>query len=89
MFETAVSKIEEGNFDVLMLDEILASVRLGVVDAEQLLSFLKNKPENLEVILTGRDPIPELVEIADYVSEIKKIKHPFDAGIYARKGIEF
>ena len=89
MFENAVSKIEEGNFDVLMLDEILASVRLGVVDAEQLLSFLKNKPENLEVILTGRDPIPELVEIADYVSEIKKIKHPFDAGIYARKGIEF
>ena len=89
MLEEAIARIESGNYDVLMLDEILASVRLDVVDADRLLSFLRNKPENLEVILTGRDPIPELVELADYVSEIKKIKHPFDAGILARKGIEY
>lgn len=89
MFEEAVSRIEMGSYDVLLLDEILASVRLGVVDEERLLAFLQNKPENLEVILTGRDPLPELIEIADYVSEIKKIKHPFDAGIFARKGIEY
>ena len=79
----------EGDYDLLMLDEINASIRLGVVDTEELLTFLKNKPEKLEVILTGRDPIPELVEVADYVSEIKKVKHPFDQGILARKGIEY
>ncbi len=89
MLDAALRQAVNGYYDVLMLDEIIASVRLGVVDTEQLLEFLKNKPDNLEVIMTGRDPIPELIELADYVSEIKKIKHPFDQGIIARKGIEF
>lgn len=89
MLEAALKQAEEGGYDVLFLDEILASVRLKVVDTDRLIRFLKEKPEKLEVILTGRDPIPELVELADYVSEIKKIKHPFDQGIRARKGIEF
>ena len=87
--QEALRRAVEGDYDLLMLDEINASVRLGVVDTEELLAFLKNKPEKLEVILTGRDPIPELVEVADYVSEIKKVKHPFDQGILARKGIEY
>ena len=50
--------------------------------------YLKNKPENLEIILTGQDPSQELINLADYVSEIRKIKHPFDQGIHARLGIE-
>ena len=49
---------------------------------------MKNKPENLEVIMTGRDPNKELIGIADYVSEVKKIKHPYDKGIEARVGID-
>jgi len=49
---------------------------------------LRHKPENLEVVLTGRNPAPELVEIADYVSEMRKVKHPMDKGIMAREGIE-
>ena len=89
MLTKALKQAAEGEYDLLMLDEILASVRLGVVDEEELLAFLKNKPEKLEVVMTGRDPIPELVEIADYVSEIQKVKHPFDQGITARKGIEY
>lgn len=89
MLREALSKAVSGGYDVLFLDEIMASLRLGVVDAAALMDFLQNKPEKLEVILTGRDPLPELVELADYVSEIKKIKHPFDRGIRARKGIEF
>ena len=52
------------------------------------LDFLKNKPAELEVVLTGRNPAPELVELADYVSEIVKRKHPFEKGIPARTGIE-
>lgn len=89
MLETAIQKAVSGYYDVLLLDEILASVRLEVVDSEVLIRFLKTKPEHLEIIMTGRDPLPELVELADYVSEIKKIKHPFDQGILARRGIEF
>ena len=50
---------------------------------------LRGKPEYLEVVLTGRDPDQSLVELADYVSEIRKVKHPFDRGIRARKGIEY
>ena len=53
-----------------------------------MIDFLKNRPANIEVVMTGRNPNEELVEIADYVSEIKKIKHPFDKGIAARYGVE-
>ena len=61
----------------------------GLVDREELLDFLRTKPDNLEVVMTGRGPAPELMEAADYVSEIKKVKHPFDKGIVARRGIEY
>lgn len=60
----------------------------GMLNREKALDFLKNRPEGLEVALTGRDPAPELLELADYVSEVRKIKHPFDQGVHARKGIE-
>ena len=74
---------------LLVMDEIIATYRYGLVDREKLTAFLRDKPENLEVVMTGRDPAQELVSLADYVSEIKKIKHPFDRGICARRGIEF
>lgn len=89
MLETAIGEAVSGYYDVLLLDEIMASLQLEVVDKDRLIDFLKNKPDRLEVILTGRDPLPELIEIADYVSEIRKVKHPFDKGIIARKGIEY
>lgn len=89
MFHTAISEAVSGYYDVLFMDEIMAAVRLGVVDKEELVDFLKGKPDNLEVILTGRDAPSELIELADYVSEIHKIKHPFDKGIMARRGIEY
>ena len=89
MLETAIHDAVNGYYDVLLLDEIIASVRLEVVDKDVLIGFLKDKPDKLEVIMTGRDPLPELIELADYVSEIRKIKHPFDEGIMARRGIEF
>jgi cob(I)alamin adenosyltransferase len=50
--------------------------------------FLENRPEDLEVVLTGRNPAPELAELADYISEIRKIRHPYDRGIPARRGVE-
>ncbi|MFP3153068.1 cob(I)yrinic acid a,c-diamide adenosyltransferase [Lachnospiraceae bacterium ZAX-1] len=73
---------------LIVLDEIIASYNLNMIKQEDLISFLKNKPQEMEVVMTGRDPAEELVELADYVSRIVKVKHPFDQGIPARKGIE-
>jgi len=75
--------------DLLVLDEIVGACSTGFVPEQEVLQFLKTKPAGLEVVLTGRDPSPALLEAADYVTEMKKIKHPFDRKIPARKGIEF
>ena len=72
-----------------MLDEIISACNHGAVPEEALLEFLQNKPEHLEVVLTGRNPSEALLAQADYVTEMKKIKHPFDHGVLARKGIEY
>ena len=85
---TAEQKAASGDA-VLVMDEIIATFRHGFVDRERFLQWLRTKPENLEVVMTGRDPEEELLSLADYVSEIKKVKHPFDRGISARKGIEY
>lgn len=73
---------------MLILDEIIPAYRYDLVEREYLIQFLQNKPEELEVVMTGRNPEEELVALADYVSEIVKIKHPYDKGLPARVGIE-
>ena len=78
----------EERYDVLFLDEVIYTIRAGLLDESLVLDFLKKKPATLEVILTGQDPSQALIEAADYVSEIRKVKHPFDKGIPAREGIE-
>lgn len=88
LLESAVRQATEGGFSMLVLDEIIAAYNFDLIDRHFLLSFLENRPEGLEVVMTGRDPAEELVALADYVSEIKKIKHPYDKGICAREGIE-
>ena len=75
--------------DVLVMDEFMAAYNYGLIPNEDAITFLKEKPERMEIVLTGRNPDERLIELADYVSEIKKRKHPFDRGIYARKGIEY
>ncbi|NLI92684.1 MAG: cob(I)yrinic acid a,c-diamide adenosyltransferase [Peptococcaceae bacterium] len=77
-----------GQIDLLILDEVIAAFNHDMVDRHLLLDFLKNKPLKLEIVLNGREPDHELTELADYVSEIKKIKHPYDKGIQSRIGIE-
>lgn len=75
--------------DLLVLDEAISACNHGAIPEQRLVSFLQSKPQNLEVVLTGRQPSAQLLELADYVTEMKKIKHPFDRGIPARRGIEF
>ncbi|MFO7637650.1 MAG: cob(I)yrinic acid a,c-diamide adenosyltransferase [Clostridia bacterium] len=84
----AVRICREESIDMLVLDEAVGAYALNLLDRQALLHFLKNKPVALEIVLTGRNPAPELTELADYVSEMKKIKHPYDRGIQARRGIE-
>ena len=78
-----------GECDVLILDEILASCNYGMVRETSVVEFLKNRPEKLEVVLTGRNPSETFLELADYVSEIHMRRHPYEKGIPARRGIEF
>ena len=78
----------EGWGDLLILDEVVDAVNSGLLSKEILLDFLQEKPPALEVALTGRNPEKELVDLADYYSEVRKIKHPYDRGITAREGIE-
>ena len=88
LFEAVKVKCLSQKIDLLVLDEIVGACDRGVFEKAALLDFLKNKPQELEVVMTGRNPFPELVELADYVSEVCKRKHPKDKGIMARKGIE-
>lgn len=88
-FDMAVQEASFGQYDLLILDEILASCNYGMVNEQSVRQFLQNRPEKLEVVLTGRDPSEKLLELADYVSEICMRKHPYEKGIQARKGIEF
>jgi len=82
-------KVGEDSYDLLILDEVNVAVSLGLIDSKSVLDFLKNKPEDLNVILTGRNAPKEFVEIADLVSEVKEVKHPFSGGVSAKKGIEY
>ena len=76
-------------YDMVLLDELNIVLRYGYLDLAEVVGFLSNKPENLHVIVTGRNAKPELVEAADLVTEMTMVKHPFRAGVKAQKGIEF
>jgi cob(I)alamin adenosyltransferase len=89
IFETVKKKIASDGINLLVLDEINSVLSGGWLAINDMVNFLKNKPEGLEVVLTGRDAPVELVKMADYVTEMLKIKHPFDSDVKARKGIEY
>ena len=75
--------------DVLVLDEMMSACTTGMTSEGRLLELLREKPAKLEVLLTGRNPSQALLDAADYVTEMKKIKHPYERGVAARKGIEY
>ena len=76
-------------YDLIVLDEAVSTYGYAMIDREQLMEFLRQEGSRREIVLTGRDPLPELTDAADYVTEMKKVKHPFDGGIAARQGIEY
>ena len=85
----AREKIESGQYCMVILDELTYALNYGLLDQDEILTFLKNKPEKLHVIITGRDASDKLIDLADLVTEMKEIKHPYQKGIKATKGIEF
>lgn len=89
LLSAAVSRCREEGSGLLVLDEVLPACQLGLVPETALTDFLCSKPSELEVVLTGREPSLALLELADYVTEMRKLRHPYDRGVQARKGIEF
>ena len=87
--EPEFEMIAIGKGFVGILDEINYAVNLNLIKIEDVISIIKSKPENLDLILTGNHAKSELIEIADLVTEMKEIKHPFQNGIKAKKGIDF
>jgi len=81
--------VSEGGLDLLVLDEVISVLRGGWIQIDEFIDFIESRPQGLEVVLTGRDAPPELVRLADYVTEMLKIKLPFDEGISARRGVDF
>lgn len=78
-----------GQYDLVIFDEINYVISYDYLEVEKVVEFLKEKPKELHVILTGRDAHEKIVEMADLVSEMREIKHPFKKGIKAQRGIEF
>ncbi len=89
MLEDAERLMKNGEIDMLIIDEFNAAYEYGYIDKELADRVVLGKPENVELIITGRNPAQKFIDAADYVSEIRAVKHPYQKGINARKGIEF
>ena len=78
-----------GNYDLVVLDEVNVALGFNLIELDEVVKLIRAKPSNVELILTGRYADTKLIELADLVTEMVKVKHPFDKGIKARKGIEY
>lgn len=87
-FEYVLKEINSNQWDLVILDEIMAAIHADMIAVENVSDLIDNKPEKLELVLTGRNAPDALIEKADYVSRIDGVKHPFNKGILSRLGIE-
>ena len=81
--------IMSGEWDLVILDEINYAISYGMLDAAKVAESLKNKPEMVHIILTGRNAHPAIVELADTVTEMRQVKHAYEKGVLAQRGIEY
>lgn len=84
----AKEKMLSGNYDLIILDEVCVAIYFKLFNTNEILEFVQSKPENVELILTGRYCPQELIDAADLVTEMTEVKHYYQKGVYARKGIE-
>jgi cob(I)alamin adenosyltransferase len=85
----AKDKINSGRYNMVILDELTYPLNYNLLDQDEVVEFLKQKPVPLHIIITGRDANDLLIDLADLVTEMKEIKHPYQKGVKATKGIEF
>ena len=88
-WKLAKQAIKNDEYQLIILDEANIAIDMGFIDVDEAVEVLKNKPEEMEIVLTGRNAHPKIIELAHLVSEIKPVKHYWDTGIAARKGIEY
>lgn len=88
-WQTAKKAILNAEYDLIVMDEANIAIELGLIELDDMLETLKNKPAHTEVVLTGRNANKKIIEIAHLVSEIKPVKHYWDIGVQARKGVEY
>ena len=88
-WELAKTAIKNHEYQLIILDEANIAIDLGILDVDEVVDVLRNKPDEMEIVLTGRNAHPKIVEIAHLVSEIKPVKHYWDTGVVAREGIEY
>ena len=81
--------ISSGDYEMVLLDEVTYPMNYGWIDTADVVRVLRERPEKTNVILTGRDAPAELIEVADTVTEMRKVKHPFDRGVQARRGLDY
>ncbi len=86
---TIQTRIQSGKYSLIVLDEVNVAVSLGLIPAETILKIIKNTPQGIHFALTGRNAPEEFIEIADLVTEMTEIKHPFNEGVTAKKGLDF
>ncbi|WP_293170256.1 cob(I)yrinic acid a,c-diamide adenosyltransferase [Oceanithermus sp.] len=87
-WQRAAGVIASGEWDLVVLDEVTYPLNFGWIPVAEVVGALRSRPRHVHVVLTGRDAPAELVELADTVTEMKKIKHAYDAGVPAQKGME-
>ncbi len=85
----SATKIQSGNYDIVILDEVNYAINLNLIKLEDVLNLIKIKPQPLDLILTGNYARDEIIELADLVTEMREVKHPFQLGKKAKKGIDF
>ncbi|MDP2948114.1 MAG: cob(I)yrinic acid a,c-diamide adenosyltransferase [Chloroflexota bacterium] len=88
-WELARQKIDSGQYDIVVLDELTYPMTYGWIPVEEVIEALRGRPQGLHVIITGRDASQELIDFADLVTEMREVKHPYQKGIKAQPGIEF
>jgi len=81
--------IQSDKFDIIILDEINYAINLDLIDVNDVIKLIKTKPKKLDLVLTGNHAKQEIIGLADLVTEMKEIKHPYKSGIKAKKGIDF
>ncbi len=87
--EFARGAVASGEWDIVVLDEVFGALARGLISLDEVLELIRSRPAEVELILTGRDAPPEVIEAADLVTEMVEVKHPFRHGVKARKGIEY